>query len=88
MVVTYAKAFCIASVIYTFDPKEGIEEHEDRLYRTVDKLLHLTDEQKAEFYAHLSEKLDRHTPIIDATAIILSKLRSIVYGRLHSPQGY
>ena len=86
--ITYTKAFLIASCIYTFSTDEGIEEHEDRLYRTVDKLLHLTDEQKAEFYAHLSEKLDRHTPIVDATAIILSKLRSIVYGRLHSPQGH
>ena len=86
--ITYAKAFLIACTIYTFRAAEGIEEHEDRLYRTVDKLLHLTDEQKAELYAHLSEKLDRYTPVVDATAIILSKLRSIVYGKLHSPQGY
>lgn len=73
-----AKAYLIACAIYTHDGTSCDEEHEDRLYRTVDNMLQLTEEQKADFYAQLAESLTKETTINEAAEIIDEKLGNLL----------
>lgn len=68
------KAYLITLAIFTRGPHDTMEQHEDRLYRTVDSVVFLTDEQKAEFYARLAESLTEDTIFAAAWATVTSEL--------------
>jgi hypothetical protein len=68
------KAYFITLAVFTRAPTDTIEHHEDRLYRTVDAVVFLTEDQKAEFYARLAESLTKDMPFADAWNTVTAEL--------------
>lgn len=68
-----AEAMCIACAMYATDPithkRQAYENMSEALYYTVD-VLNLSDEQKADLYATLEEKLYDSMPFKDAVDTI------------------
>ena len=68
------KAFWITCVLYTRVPNDTLEAYGDRLYRTVDNLLFLTEDQKEEFYTRLAERLTKDMALADAWNTVTTEL--------------
>lgn len=74
-----AKAFVIATAIYSKDPDGStlpIEDLEDALYHAVDVCGFGSDEMKADLYAQLAEQLTATTKFQDAVGIIADAMEN------------